>query len=53
MLSLQFRVDKSVLEDILAETNGKDASAYTAETYAVLTATVNEANVILENENDT
>ena len=40
MLNLRYKADKSILESVLAEANGKDASAYTAESYAVLTAAV-------------
>ena len=53
MLNLRYKADKSVLESVLAEANGKDASAYTAESYAVLTAAVAEANTVMENENAT
>ena len=53
MLNLRYKADKSILESVLAEANGKDASAYTAESYAVLTAAVAEANTVMENENAT
>ena len=51
MLNLLFKADKSVLEDVLAEAGKVDANAYTAESYAALTAAVAEANAIMENEN--
>ncbi|PWN00284.1 MAG: hypothetical protein DBX37_02325 [Massilioclostridium sp.] len=51
MLNLRFKADKSVLEDVLAEAGKVDANAYTAESYAALTAAVAEANAIMENEN--
>ena len=38
MLNLRFKADKSVLEDVLAEAGKVDANAYTAESYAALTA---------------
>ena len=53
MLNLRYKADKSILESVLAEANGKDASAYTAESYAVLTAAVAEANDVMADENAT
>ena len=37
----------------MAEAIGKDANAYTAESYAVLTAAINNANAVLADENAT
>ncbi len=53
MLNLRYKADKSILEALLAEANGKDANAYTAESYAVLEAAVAEANAVMANENAT
>ena len=53
MLNLRFKADKSVLEDVLAQANKIDASAYTSESYAILTAAVKDAKAVLENENAT
>ncbi|WP_270739613.1 metallophosphoesterase [Massilioclostridium coli] len=53
MLNLRYKADKSILEDVLAEAGKVDANAYTAESYAVLTAAVNDAKAVLENENAT
>ncbi|WP_069986805.1 family 78 glycoside hydrolase catalytic domain [Massilioclostridium coli] len=53
MLNLRFKADKSILEDVVTEAIGKDANAYTAESYAVLTAAVNNANAVLADENAT
>lgn len=41
------------MEEVVAEANSIDATAYTAESYAVLAASVNEANKVLANENVT
>ena len=53
MMELRFKADKSVLEDVLAEASKLDASAYTAESYSVLEAAVNNANAVLADENAT
>ena len=53
MLNLRYKADKSILEKVIAEANDKDASAYTAESYAVLEAAVAEANAVMANENAT
>ncbi len=53
MLNLRLKADKSILQQVIAEANGKNANAYTAESYAVLQVAVNEANAIMENENAT
>ena len=53
MLNMRFKADKSVLEEVVAKANGIDATSYTAESYAVLTAAVAEANTVLENDNAT
>ena len=51
MLNLRYKADKTVLEEVIAEANKIDATAYTAESYAVLAAAVNEANAVLADEN--
>ncbi len=53
MLNLRYKADKSILEEVVAEAEKVDANAYTAESYAVLEAAVNEAKAVLENENAT
>ena len=53
MLNLRYKADKSILKEVVAEAGKVDANAYTTESYAVLTAAVNEANAVLENENAT
>ena len=53
MLNLRYKADKSILEALLAEANDKDANVYTAESYAVLQAAVEEANAVMANENAT
>ena len=51
MLNLRYKADKSILEEAVAQANKISASEYTAESYTVLTAAVNEAKMVLENEN--
>ncbi len=53
MLNLRFKADKSILEQVIAEANSKDATAYTAESYAVLTSAVEKATNVLADENAT
>ncbi|MBC5787905.1 glycosyl hydrolase [Clostridium facile] len=53
MLNLRYKADKSILEEVVAEAEKVDANAYTAESYAVLEAAVNDAKAVLENENAT
>ena len=53
MLNLRYKADKSILEEVVAEADKVDANAYTAESYAVLTAAVKDAKAVLENENAT
>ena len=53
MLNLRYKADKSILEEVLAEANSIDATAYTEESYAVLEAAVAEANAVMANENAT
>ncbi|MBC5788550.1 phosphodiester glycosidase family protein [Clostridium facile] len=53
MLNLRYKADKSILEKVISEANEVDASTYTAESYAVLTAAVAEANAVMKNENAT
>lgn len=53
MMNLRFKADKSVLEQVVAEANGKDATAYTAESYNALTVAVQTATTVLENDNAT
>lgn len=53
MMELRFKADKSVLEDVLAEASKLDTSTYTAESYSVLEAAVNNANAVLADENAT
>ena len=53
MLNLRYKADKSILEEVLAAANNLDATAYTAESYSALTATVAEANTVMDNENAT
>ncbi|WP_069988943.1 discoidin domain-containing protein [Massilioclostridium coli] len=53
MLNLRFKADKSILEDVLAKANNIDATTYTAESYNILTIAINEAKMVLENENAT
>ncbi len=53
MLNLRFKADKSVLEQVIAEANSKDATAYTAESYAILTSAVEKATNVLADENAT
>ncbi|PWM98871.1 MAG: hypothetical protein DBX37_05925, partial [Massilioclostridium sp.] len=53
MLNLRYKADKSILEEVVAGAEKVDANAYTAESYTVLEAAVNEAKAVLENENAT
>ena len=53
MLNLRYKADKTILEEVIAEAGKVDANVYTAESYAVLTAAVNNAKAVLENENAT
>ena len=53
MLNLRYKADKTILEEVIAEAGKVDASVYTAESYAVLTAAVNNAKAVMENENAT
>ena len=53
LLNLRLKADKSILESVIAEANGKEANAYTAESYAVLEAAVAEANDVMADENAT
>ncbi len=53
MLNLRYKEDKSILEEVVSEAEKVYANAYTAESYAVLEAAVNEAKAVLENENAT
>ena len=53
MLNLRYKADKSILEEVVAKANQIDANAYTAESYAVLTAALKDANAVLANENAT
>lgn len=51
MLNLRYKADKSILEEVLAEANSIDATAYTEESYAVLQTAIAEANEVMANEN--
>ena len=53
LLDLRLKADKSVLEQVIAEANSKDATAYTAESYAILTSAVEKATNVLADENAT
>lgn len=53
LLDLRLKADKSILEQVIAEANSKDATAYTAESYAVLTSAVEKATNVLADENAT
>ncbi|WP_270738689.1 glycosyl hydrolase [Massilioclostridium coli] len=53
MLNLRYKADKSILEEVVAKANQIDANAYTAESYAVLEATLKDADAVLANENAT
>lgn len=53
LLNLRFKADKSILEDLMAEAESKDAAAYTPESYAVLTCAVQQAKAVMGNENAT
>ena len=53
MLNLRYKADKSILEEVVAKANQIDANVYTAESYAVLTAALKDANAVLANENAT
>ena len=48
MLNLRYKADKSILEEVIVQANNIDASTYTAESYAVLTAAVAEANAVMK-----
>ena len=51
MLNLRYKADKSILEEVLAEANSIDATAYTEESYATLQAAVEKANEVMADEN--
>ncbi len=53
MLDLRFKADKSILEAVIVEANEKDATSYTTESYAALTAAVKEAQDVLVDDNAT
>ena len=53
MMNLRYKADKSILEKVISEANEIESSEYTAESYAVLTAAVAEAEEVMANENAT
>ncbi len=53
MLNLRLKADKTILQQVIAEANGKDANAYTAKSYGALQAAVAKANEVMADENAT
>lgn len=50
MSDLRLKPDKSALEDLLKEANGKDARGYTAESYQILLDTIAEATDVYNDD---
>ena len=53
MLNLRFKADKSILKSLIEDAETKEESAYTAESYTVMALALNDAKVVIENENAT
>ena len=53
MLNLRFKADKSILKSLIDDAETKEESAYTAESYTVMALALNDAKVVIENENAT
>ena len=53
MLNLRFKADKSILKSLIEDAETKEESAYTSESYTVMALALNDAKVVIENENAT